>query len=151
MDLPWRLLSWIDAELVRVFPAPLRIVFWAALAALGSMELYRALSPQERIRSLQAELGRVQADLDAHDGSFGEGWTMVRKVLRLSVRRIVLVAPATIIASLPLLLLVVWMSGAYQGERVLEVGPSWIGGWEATFFVAVSVFALAFKSVRRIA
>jgi len=151
MDLPWRLLSWIDAELFGVLPSPARVVVWAALAALGSMELYRVLSPQERIRTVESDLRRRRTELDAHDGSFEEGWSIARQILRLSLRRVLLVAPAAVIASLPLLTLVLWMSGMYQGERLLGVGPSWVGRWEATFFVTVSAFGFAHKAVRRIA
>lgn len=151
MDLLWRLLSWIDGELLSFLAPPARLVVWAALAALGSMELYRLLSPQDRIRRVESDLRLTRAELDAHDGSFGEGWSIARDMLRLSLRRVLMVVPATVMASLPLLLLVVWLSGMYRGEQLLTFGPSWVGRWEATFFVALAAFGFAVKSVRRIA
>jgi hypothetical protein len=150
MEVPGRFFSWIDRVMEPLPPAG-RIVLWAAVAALASMELYRVLSPQARIRAVETDLRLTKQRLDAHDGDFADGWSLVRGMLGLSARRIVLVGPAAVFASLPILLLIVWMASAYQGARVLGVGPGWIGGWEATFFVALSAFALAVKVVRRIA
>jgi len=153
MDAPARVLSWIDTEVIDVLPPWVRVVLWGGLAALVSMELYRALSPQERIRAVESDMRGMRARLDAaQDGTFQEGWTVVRQMMRLSFRRIALVTPAAIIAWLPPLLLVIWMSGAYQGERILRLGgPSWVGGWELPFFISLSVVALAIKSLRGIA
>jgi hypothetical protein len=152
MDPLWRLLSWIDTELVRMLPPLGRVVLWGSLAALVSMELYRALSPQRRIRAVEEALQRSRLELEAQEGgTFGDGWAVVRDMLRLSLRRVLLVAPAALVAWLPLLAVVLWMSGAYEGERILAVGPAWAGGWEATFFFSLTAAAFAVKSMRRIA
>jgi hypothetical protein len=146
-----RPLSWADGELVRFLPPLARLVLWGALGAFVSMELYRRVSPQARIKAVEADVQEIRRRLDRHEGSFGEGWSLVRDMLSLSARRIVLVGPAAVLASLPLLVIVIWMASAYQGARVLEIGPAWVGGWEVTFFAAVTVFAATLKVVRRIA
>lgn len=129
-----------------------RVALWGSLAALISMELYRALSPQRRIRAVENALHRSRLRLEAQEGeTFGEGWAVVRDMLRLSLRRVLLVAPAALVAWLPPLAVVFWMSGAYEGERIFDVGPSWAGGWEATFFLSLTAAAFAVKSMRRIA
>jgi hypothetical protein len=135
---------------MRPLPAAARVVLWAAVAAIGSMELYRLLSPQARIKAVEAAIADVKGRLDRYEGSFADGWSLVRGMLSLSMRRVVLVGPAAVFASLPILALVIWMAGAYGSARVLGVGPPWLGGWEATFFVALTAFAFGVKAVRRI-
>lgn len=151
MDALLRLFSSIDSTLMRVLPTPLRVVLWAAVAAFVSMEIYRMLSPQDRIRRLEERIARAHASLDAHEGSFSEGWAVVRETLHLALKRVGLVAPAAIAATLPLFVVVLWMSTTYGNERLLGFGPSWAGRWELTFFVALSASAFAAKAVRGIA
>lgn len=151
MDAPLRFFSSIDSTLMGVLPAPLRIVLWAAVAAFVSMEIYRVLSPQDRIRRLEERIVRARASLDAHEGNFSEGWAVVRETLHLALKRLGLVAPAAIAATLPLFAIVLWMSNTYENERVIGVGPSWADGWELIFFIAVSASAFAAKALRGIA
>jgi len=151
MDTPLSIFSWLDSQLARVLPLALRIVVWGAAAAFVSMEIYRALSPQKRIRETEAAMRAVRAQLDAHEGSFEEGWELVRDSLRLAMRRLALVAPAAIAAALPLFLLAWSMSQAYAGARILDVGPAWAGGWELPFVLSMSAAGFATKALRGIA
>ena len=146
------MLSGIDGWLAQFAPAVLRLMFWAAVGALVSMELYRLASPQARIVSVKAEFERMQAMVSEFDGEFAEAWPYLRRMLALAFRRIGLVLPATLLASLPLIGLIVWVDQRYGPlEQVLSVGPSWIRGWHGVFFAAMIAFAFAFKTVRRIA
>lgn len=236
LDLPSPVLSAVDEWLGPLLPPAVRLLVWAALGALLSMELYRLLSPQARIAQAKQAYEDVRRRVAGFDGEFEEIWPDMRRMISLALRRIVLVFPATIAASLPLLAVIIWLDsqygatyppvsepvtvsvpGDFQGHwietnagtphaqvtdpsgspvadiavakpvpvihkwlwwntlignpggylddalpfdridialprlQVLPVGPSWLRGWEATFFAAMIVFALTLKSVRRIA
>lgn len=236
LDLPAPLFAWIDGQLLGFLPPIGRLIVWSAVAALGSMELYRVLSPQARIKAVEFQVRETQQRLGDHEGSFEDAWLLIRRMLGLAFGRILLVLPATLAASVPLLALIVWLDGAYgravppPGEPVsvhvpgefrgrwiagtsrtpphveivngngrtiadvavaapvpvihkhrwwnfaignpagylphdapverieidlprqefLSLGPEWLRGWEVGFFVALTLFALGFKVVRRI-
>lgn len=129
LDLPAPLLSWIDRHVLDALPLPARLVLWAAVAAVLSMELYRIASPQRRVSRLIAALGRARARLAAFDGPFEDAWPKIRRTLSLAWQRVVLVVPASVLASLPLLVIVVWLNMQYgrafppQGEPVSITAP----------------------------
>lgn len=112
LDGPFWILSRAD-EALTAFPGALRLMFWAALAAILSMELYRVLSPQARLRATKAELRGLQSQVAAFDGEFSDGWPLVRRMLKAALQRVWLVLPATLAASLPLLVLILWLASAY--------------------------------------
>jgi len=236
LDLPSPLLSRIDLWLTDFLPPLVKLMLWAAIGALISMELYRLLSPQKRIAQLKLALQRAQRRVIEFDGDFAEGWPHIRRMLSFALRRVAIVLPATIIASLPVLVFIVWLDQQYGGsfpppgeavgvevsdgysgrwvddglgatpraevrdaagtpiaeipvtkptpvihkwrwwntlignpagylpdelpieqvvialprQQILPVGPDWLRGWEVVFFAALTLFALAFKTVRRI-
>lgn len=237
-DLPAPLFGWLDGQLAAVLPPALRLLLWGLVGAVLSMELYRLLSPQAKIQASQAELKRLQGVLAGYDGAFAEAWPLLGRMQLAALRRVGLVAPAAILASLPLLCLLVWLSNAYgyrypeagalpaieaapaayraawaedagrpplsivvngpQGEpvaeapleaavptlhkrqwwnllignpagylpadaavarldiklsqqEVLNIGPAWLRGWEAIFFVVLTFASLVIKAFRRIA
>jgi hypothetical protein len=113
LDLPAPLLSTVDDWLAPVLPPAARLVLWAAVAALLCMELYRLLSPQERIADTRLALADSRQRLDRFDGEFHDAWPHMRQTLGLALRRIGLVLPATFAASLPLLVLIVWTDNRY--------------------------------------
>lgn len=236
LDLPAPALSAINSWLAQFLPSVVLLLFWAALGAFLSMELYRLFSPQKRIAKIKLAFEQTRRHVAAFDGEFEEAWPHMRRMLSLALQRVALVFPATIVASLPLLIGIVWIDGQYgsmfppshatvnvtvpgdfQGrwvetnggaphaqvvdrdgrpladivvtkpvsvihkrvwwntlignpagylddtlpfdridialprQQVLSFGPSWLRGWEAIFFAAMVLFALAFKTVRRIA
>lgn len=113
LDVPAPLLSSVDELLAPVLPPVARLVLWAALGAFLSMELYRFLSPQERIADTRLALADSRQQLDQFDGEFRDAWPHMRQTLGLALRRIALVLPATVAASLPLLVLIVWADNSY--------------------------------------
>lgn len=137
LDLPSPVLTAIDGWLV-FLPPVARLVLWGGLGALLSMELYRLLSPQKRIAHIKQKLREVQVRLNDFDGPFEEAWIYIRRLLSLAVGRVLLVFPATLIASLPLLFLLVWADARFgesfppPGETVSVSVPGdfqgrWIG------------------------
>lgn len=121
LDLPTPLFAWLDARLNGWLPPVAIICLWGILGALVSMELYRLLSPQARIRAIKARLARAQQRLSAYDGELDGAWPLIRRMLGLALRRVGVVLPATLAASLPLLALIVWLDTSY-GRAFPEPG-----------------------------
>lgn len=235
-DLPSPAFDWIDDGLAQALPPWARLLVWAAIGAVLSMEVYRLLSPQKRIAGLRQQVRDAQRRMAEFDGEFAEAWPHIRRTLGLALRRVGLVVPATLISALPLLVIIVWLDGRYGGtypppgvsidvnvpgdrwqgrwiaaaeggpqveileadgsrvamvpvphpvtvihkrhwwnllianpagyvpdhlpferiklampqQRFLPVGPEWMRGWEAPYFLALILFALSYKLVRRI-
>lgn len=113
LDLPAPILLNVDRWLAALLPAPGRLLLWAAVGALLSMELYRLLSPQRRIIELKLALKRAEHQVAEFDGEFADAWPYLRRMLSLALARVFVVLPATILASLPLLVFLVWMDTTY--------------------------------------
>jgi hypothetical protein len=112
LDLPGPLLGWIDVLLTGI-PAWLRLVLWGAAGGALSMLLYRAISPQARIASSKQEQLKVRSSLDEFDGELADAWPLIRRLLGLSLGHVGRVLGPAVVASVPVLCLLVWMSTAY--------------------------------------
>lgn len=110
LDPVFALFTAADAEFARALPAVVRLVIWATLGAVASLELYRLVAPQARLRGVKQSLRQAQLAVANFDGEFAEGSLLVRRMLRLALQRVWMVFPATLIASLPLLLLILWLA-----------------------------------------
>ncbi|WP_157019492.1 hypothetical protein [Mesorhizobium xinjiangense] len=113
LDLPASLLAAIDNWMAPYLPAALRLILWAAIGAVVSMELYRLLSPQVRIAETKKALAETQRYVAGFDGEFHEAWPHLRRMMSLAFHRIGLVVPATLAASLPILAVIVWLGSQY--------------------------------------
>lgn len=120
-DLPAPLFAWMDQLMAGVFPPLARLALWAAAGALVSLELYRLLSPQTRIRANQSEQCRLRRALESYDGELAGARPLIGRLLRAAGAQVALVAPAALAASLPLLCLIAWLSTAY-GYRLPPSG-----------------------------
>ncbi|ESR22704.1 hypothetical protein [Lutibaculum baratangense] len=136
LDLPAPLFSWVDGQLGRLLPTVLVVVLWAVVASFASMELYRALSPQAKIAGLRTRLADAQARLAGYDGPFEGAGPLIREMLGLALKRVIVVLPSTLIASLPLLMLIIWLDSSYgrdlpaAGQRVeVTAPPGYSGEW----------------------
>lgn len=121
LDLPAPVFGAIESAVAEHVPPLLRLGLWAAVAALASIELYRLLSPQRRINAAMQRLRQAQLALAGFDGEFNEAVPLMGRMLRASGQRLLLVFPAAIGASLPILALLVWLDGAY-GARFPDPG-----------------------------
>jgi hypothetical protein len=123
-DLPAPLLQWIDDRLTAVVPVPLSITMWAVLCGVVCLELYRVASPQERISRIKRDAREAQQELAAYDGEMEGAWPLMKRMLGLSLKRVGIVIPATLVAAYPVVALLLWMSSAYghtfplRGESV---------------------------------
>lgn len=113
LDLPGPLFAWLDSHLGSVLPPVAMLVLWGLLGAVVSMELYRLLSPQGRIADLKRRLREAQRQLSGFDGEFDEAMPLIGRTLGLALRRIAVVLPATLAASLPVLALIIWVDSTY--------------------------------------
>lgn len=112
----------VDAALAAVHVAvPLRIALYAAVSAWLCMFLYRRCSAQETLARIRDELKTVRERLLAHDGDFAGLWPLLRGNLALSLRQLWLTAGPSLLASLPLLFVMPWLSNRF-GEPDLAPG-----------------------------
>ena len=112
-DLPAPLLQWVDERLSTVLPAALSVALWAVVGGIVCLELYRVVSPQKRIREIRQETKAVQQQLAGYDGEMEEAWPMIKSMLGLSLKRVGIVIPATLLGAYPIIVLLVWLSSAY--------------------------------------
>ncbi len=123
LDLPAPLYAWLDAALADFLPPLARILLWGVIAGLGSMALYALFAPQARIARGKREVAEAQRALDAHEGTLAQAGPLIARMLRLALGQVRLTTLPAVIASLPLLTLLAWMSTAY-GHRFPEPGET---------------------------
>ena len=137
-DLPAPLFQWLDDRLTVIVPPAVSVALWAAIAAVLSLELYRVVSPQAKIDKLRLDARAAQRKLSTYDGEFEGAAPLIRQALSLSLKRVAIVLPATVIAALPVVVLLVWLSNSYghrfpgEGEDVtVDVRPPFDADWIA--------------------
>ena len=113
LDLTSPLLSTLDQGLAPLLAPAWRVVVWGLVAACISMALYALLSPQGRLRGVKAEAEDARRALDSHEGSLGEAMPLIAAMLRRALAQLGLVLGPAVLASLPVLFVIVWMSGAF--------------------------------------
>jgi hypothetical protein len=112
LNWPAPVFDWADA-MMQGLPAPWRLVLWAMIASALSMAIYRVASPQRRIAKAQRQAQAARRALDRFDGEFADAWPLIRQVLRTAFYRIGLVLPGVLLAMLPILAMLVWLSSSY--------------------------------------
>ena len=122
-DLPAPVLDWISNRLSLLVPLPLLIVFWAIAVAVVCMELYRLVSPQQRLGDIKHKAGATRQQLMQHDGELDTAWPLIKAMLGQSFQRVALVVPATLVSAYPVVALVVWMSNSY-GHQFPQPGET---------------------------
>ncbi|GAB3679108.1 hypothetical protein [Salinisphaera aquimarina] len=122
-DLPAPLFTFIDNVMASVLPATLRLVVWAVVGAVGTMLLYKVLSPQARIGRAKKDAKAARRRLNEFDGDFADAGPLIRDQFVSAFRQLGLVVPGTIIAILPLLCLLVWAETWY-GANLPEPGQA---------------------------
>lgn len=113
LNLPAPLFGWIDSLMATVLPPAARLVVWALIGAVVSMWLYYVLTPQVRIGEAKKAAADARQRLNAFDGDFADAGPLIRAQFTTSFKHIGLVLPGTILASLPVLCMLIWMDTAY--------------------------------------
>jgi len=125
-DLPAPLFTWAD-QMMGGFASPtLRLIVWGLIAAALSMGLYWLFSPQGKLSDIKIRALTARRDLNAFDGEFADAWPLMRSMLSLSFRQLAITTLPAVLASLPVLTLIVWLGTAYgyslpQGEGTVMV------------------------------
>lgn len=128
LDWPGLAFGWLD-QMMQALPAPGRLALWAMIAAALSMAIYRFASPQARIVRAQSDALAARRALDGYDGEFAEAWPLIRNLLKTALRRVGLVLPGVLLAMLPILALLAWLSTSYgyrfpDNDTVVDVAAS---------------------------
>jgi hypothetical protein len=115
LDLPAPLFDALDDLTADLhIPVLLRILAYACACAWIGMRVYRRFSDQPRLLALRAEIAAVQSALARHDGRFAELGVLIRRNLSLSLRQLGLTLIPALLASLPLLLVLPWLSNRFD-------------------------------------
>lgn len=113
LDLPAPLFAAADAALDGVLPPLARVVLWGAVAGVASMLLYALISPQARIARGRQQLRERRRQLERFDGELGDAMPLITGLLRHALYQVGRTAWPALLASLPLLALMAWLSTAY--------------------------------------
>lgn len=115
LDLPAPLLDALDDTLDRISaPALLRILAYAAASAWIGMALYRRLSDQSRLAEVGAQVALSQQALSRHEGDFATLRVLIMANLRATLHHLALTLRPALIASLPLLFVLPWLSNRFD-------------------------------------
>lgn len=112
-DLAGPVLSWLDQAVAPVVPTAGRLILWGLVAAAFSMALYALLSPQQRLRRVREEAVDARRALDSYEGSFAEARPLIGAMFATSMKQLGLVLTPAVLASLPLLFILVWLHGTF--------------------------------------
>lgn len=112
-DLPSFALTWIDSNALGFLPSVARLVVWGLIAGIASMLLYKVLSPQRAINRCKARSSDLKERLSEYDGELSGVWEIARPLLSNSLRQVKLAATPAVLASIPILFLLAWVSTEY--------------------------------------
>jgi hypothetical protein len=146
-DLPSPLLQWADGYMSGIVPAPASIAIWAVAVGIVCIELYRIASPQKQIGQIKQQVKEAQQQLSVYDGEIDGAWPLIKSMLGLSLKRVGVVIPATLLAAYPAISVLAFVSSAYghafprTGESAdVDVAPPFHARWiEASNDLPLSV------------
>jgi hypothetical protein len=113
-DLLNPLFDLLDGALESFLTLTPRLVFWAVVGGAASMFTYRLVSGQDKLAELKPQLRQAQKNLAEFDGELDEILPLLGKSLALAMRQFSLALGPALLASIPLLFLLVWMSNRYD-------------------------------------
>lgn len=119
-DLAAPLFSWLDGVAGPGLPW-LHVVVWGLVSGAATMGLYHLASCQSCLARVKAELNPVRQELMRYDGDGRGLLSLVGRNLKLSFKHIGLTAYPALLASLPLLFVLAWLSNDY-GYAYPEAG-----------------------------
>jgi hypothetical protein len=106
--------SWLDALLGEVSSPLLRLTLWGIAGSALSMWLYVRFSSQEKLAQLKLKLIETRQSLAQYDNDFKGALEITQQLLMLSLKQLGLVIGPTILASLPVLFLLLWLGTTYN-------------------------------------
>lgn len=118
-DLPGPLFGLIDHFLAMALPAVVRLGLWGVLAGWLTMIVYRRLSNQDKIQALKAEQKFQQKEISEFDGEMRDLFPLIRHTLGLGMRQLALSLGPALLATIPVLFLLVWVAGHFGHEAAV--------------------------------
>lgn len=116
-DFPAPIFSAIDSSLATAVPPVFRLVFWGFLCGWLTMMVYRFFSNQKKIGALKAEQKVQQKNIAEFDGEFAELMPMIGHTLALGFKQLGLALSPALIATVPVLFIVIWAAGEFGYEN----------------------------------
>jgi len=118
-DLPAPIFGAIDHILAMALPPVLRLAVWGVVAGWLTMVVYRFFSDQEKIGELKAQQKSQQKGIAEFDGEFAELMPLIRHTLALGFRQLGLALGPALLATIPVLFIVIWVAGEFGYETPL--------------------------------
>jgi len=110
------LFTWIDAFMYGL-PDWARISVWGLVLGALTMLLYGWLSPQERIAEVKEKVEQARREMREYTGKeFGPLWEKTKRTFRLTFRQLWIMIGPTLLAALPVILVLIWMEEDYKYE-----------------------------------
>jgi len=113
LDWPGVVFGLINQPLAAVLPDPVVLAVWALISSWLTMWVYRRFSNQEEMAALKPQVKAVQKKLSSYDGEFSGLMPLIRENFRLSGRHIMLALGPALLAGIPVLFVLVWVSNAF--------------------------------------
>lgn len=115
------LLETIDGWL-SFLPVWCRVTLWGTFLGSATMGVYGLFAPQEELAELKERTQKAREDLQSYDGTDpGVLWSKMKKTFALSFDQMKLMFGPTMMAGIPVVLVLVWMELAYA-HRFPEPG-----------------------------
>jgi len=113
----------VDHAIAPALPAAVRLALWAAVLAIGTMLLYKVLSPQKKIGVAKRDAREARRTLNRFDGEFADAGPLIKNQFVTAFKHIGLVVPGTIIAILPLLCFLTWADNHFNYQMPVNGQP----------------------------
>lgn len=113
-DLPAALLTKIDFFLFGSWPLISKPLVWGGICSVASMLIYLLVSNQQKLLFLKKQSSLLRRKLIFFDGDLEEIWPLTLNLFKLSFNHLFLTFWPVLLASLPVLIVLVWFSNTYS-------------------------------------
>ena len=98
-----------------LLPAALRVSLYGLITGALAMLLYWRISPQGRIRELKAQIAQGHLALRSYKGTdLGQMMRLSGQAVSPAARQVLLVGGPTLVAAIPVVLLMAWLENSYS-------------------------------------
>jgi hypothetical protein len=122
LDLPAPLYLAVDGWLARALPPAGRFLLWGAVAGALSMIVYHLLAPRAKIEACKRRFADVRQRLWAEE-DFARAAPLIGAQFGAAFKRVGLALPASLLALLPVMTVVIWLDTAYGHTLEVEGNP----------------------------
>lgn len=102
-------------NLFAMFPPSVRVAFWGFWSAIFSIAVYSLLSPQKRLAALVLQIAGAKLQLVSQEpDDFSSALKIYKHTVHLALQRLLLTLGPTLVAALPLLFVIAWLSANFS-------------------------------------